>query len=157
MKRWLIIGLASLFIGSVKCADVQRDALDTIQSLNAVQEMLIDFYTQYIVENAKMPLDLNKIDSIKHAFCTDSLLNIVNENDPDVLDYDLFLDSQLCEKEWLNTLSVSVDTINAIYHVSYIYRYMDVETQKTISLKVIKLGEHYKINEILSSPLELQP
>lgn len=157
MKRWLIIGLASLLIGSVKCADVQRDTLDTIQSLNAVQEMLIDFYTQYITESAKIPLNLNRIDSIKQFFCTDSLLNIVNEDDPDVLDYDLFLDSQLCEKEWLNTLSVSVDTINAIYHVSYIYRYMDVETQKTISLKVIKLGEHYKINEILSSLLELQP
>ena len=119
--------------------------------------MLIDFYTQYITESAKIPLNLNRIDSIKQFFCTDSLLNIVNEDDPDVLDYDLFLDSQLCEKEWLNTLSVSVDTINAIYHVSYIYRYMDVETQKTISLKVIKLGEHYKINEILSSLLELQP
>lgn len=150
MKRWLVIGLTSLSISSVQCADVQNNTLDSIQTQ---KEMLIDFYTQYITESAKIPLDLNKVDSIKQFFCTDSLLNIVNEDDPDVLDYDLFLGSQLCEEDWLNTLSVSVDTINAIYHVSYTYRYMDVEKRKTISLKVVKLGGYYKINEILNTSL----
>jgi len=52
-----------------------------------IVNMLRDFYTSYISENAKMHPNTAKIDSIKAKYCTS---NLIHELEDGELDYDPF-------------------------------------------------------------------
>jgi len=107
--------------------------------------MLKDFYTAYIIENAKMPTDYEKINSMKKNYCTANLLNKIEKEE---FDYDPFLNAQDSNIEWLNTLTVKKDIKNDnLYKVSYKDTFSG--TQVLIKLIVIKEKESYKINAIL--------
>jgi len=105
--------------------------------------MLKDFYTSYITENAKMPPDFSKINSIKNKYCTSTFLHKL---ETDKLDYDPFLNAQDCDTEWLKTLLIKMDTEKNLYQVSY--KDISSGTQVVIKLIVKKENKVYKIDAI---------
>lgn len=109
--------------------------------------MLKDFYTSYIVERSKMPENFKKINSIVEIYCTINLQNQIRNED---IDYDLLLDSQFCEKEWLNSMSINkVGSDFSIYNVSFEYMADGKREQKKIKLEIVKNNAGYKINKVI--------
>lgn len=109
--------------------------------------MLRDFYTSYIVERSKMPEDFKKIDSILKKYGTTDLQNQIRNED---IDYDLLLNGQFCEKEWLNTMSINKDSNDSsIYKVSFDYMVDGKRNQKSIKLQIVKDSTGYKINKVI--------
>ncbi len=112
-----------------------------------INGMLNDFYTSYIVERSKMPENFKKIDSIVKKYCTIDLQNQLKNED---IDYDLLLNSQFCEREWLNTMSIKKDSNdNCIYNVSFEYMADGKTKQKNIKLQIVKNNLEYKVNKVL--------
>jgi len=102
------------------------------------------FYIAYITENAKMPVNEAKVDSIKNKYCTAQLVDTLNNKE---LEYDPFLDAQDCEASWLNSLLVEKDpNLNYVFKVSYLDSYNNTRT--VIKLAVVQVGTEYKIDEI---------
>jgi hypothetical protein len=109
--------------------------------------MLKDFYTSYIVERSKMPENFKKIDSTVKKYCTIDLQNQLKNED---IDYDLLLNGQFCEKEWLNTMSINKDSNdNSIYNVSFEFMADGKTKQKNIKLQIVKNNVEYKINKVI--------
>jgi len=109
--------------------------------------MLKDFYTSYIVERSKMPENFKKINSIVEIYCTINLQNQIRNED---IDYDLLLDGQFCEKEWLNSMSINkVGSDFSIYNVSFEYMADGKREQKKIKLEIVKNNAGYKINKVI--------
>lgn len=112
-----------------------------------ITSMLKDFYTNYIVERSKMPEDFKKIDSILKKYGTADLQNQIRNED---IDYDLLLNSQFCEKEWLNTLTIKKDSNDSsIYKVSFGYMADGKRKQKIVKLQIMKDSTSYKINKVI--------
>lgn len=112
-----------------------------------ITSMLRDFYTSYIVERSKMPEDFKKIDSILKKYGTTDLQNQIRNED---IDYDLLLNGQFCEKEWLNTMSINKDSNDSsIYKVSFDYMVDGKRNQKSIKLQIVKDSTGYKINKVI--------
>lgn len=108
-------------------------------------QIIKDFYTAYILECDKpLPLDFEKIDSLKTKYFTKRLLDKLKEED---LDYDPILNTQDCDKKWIETLKIVPD-INqkGIYTVSYTNG-NDKEANQ-IRLAVTKIAERYLIDDI---------
>ncbi len=112
-----------------------------------VTGMLKEFYTSYIVERSKMPENFKKIDSIVNKYCTLYLQNQLKSED---IDYDLLLDGQFCETDWLNKMSIKKDSNdNSIYNVLFEYIVDGKAKQKSIKLQIVKNNSEYKINKVL--------
>lgn len=109
--------------------------------------MLKNFYSSYIVERSKMPEDFKKIDSIINKYCTSNLKDQLKNED---IDYDLLLDGQFWDKEWLNTMSINKASDDAsIYNVSFYYMADSKTKQKNIRVQVVKDKTEYKINKVI--------
>ena len=112
-----------------------------------ISSMLKDFYTNYIVERSKMPEDFKKIDSILKKYGTADLQHQIRNED---IDYDLLLNGQFCEKEWLNTLTIKKDSNDSsIYKVSFGYMADGKRKQKIVKLQIMKDSTSYKINKVI--------
>jgi len=109
--------------------------------------MLNVLYTSYIIERSKMPENFKKTDSIVKKYCTIDFQNQLKSED---IDYDLLLNSQFCEKEWLNTLSIKKDSNdNSIYNVSFEYTVDGKTKQNNIKLQIVKNNLEYKVNKVI--------
>lgn len=109
-----------------------------------VVKMLKAFYVSYITENSKMPVNIKSVVAIRKKYCT---ANFINKIEKQELDYDLILNAQDCDLEWLKTLSVTKDTKRSYtYVVSYIDNYS--KKRNTINLVVVKEKEVFKVSLI---------
>lgn len=109
--------------------------------------MLNDFYTGYITERSKMPEDFKKIDLIIERYCTKELQSQLRDED---IDYDLLLNGQFCEKEWLNTMSIKKDSNDhSVYNVTFEYISNNISKLKTIRLQIMRNDSGYKINKVI--------
>ena len=108
-------------------------------------EMLKTFYTEYISESDKMPMNENKINSIKKKYCTSKLLQKINLLP---LDYDPFVDAQDFEPTLLKTIKFTkVSKNNNIYKACYVWDF----NNKTICVKlsIKKINNSFKIDDII--------
>jgi len=144
MKTKILVSfftLGVMLFNPLNCKGNQlQDSISEVQVLS----MLKSFYTSYIIENSKVPDDFKKINSIKHKYCTTSLLHKIKKLK---LDYDMFLQANDIDSVMLKTLDVKKDSIrNNLYYVSY----LDIFNNKTvtINLMVIKQKEDYKIDAV---------
>lgn len=113
-------------------------------------DMLTAFYTQYITETSNPHWNQSKRDSIIRTYCTERITRIVHTGNPDVLDYDLFLNAQDCDINWLNTLAIVPETAGSAYRISYEYTdYKGDIITNTIRLQVTKENDRYKISKAL--------
>ena len=109
--------------------------------------MLKNFYTAYITERSKMPQNSEKIDSIVKRFGSTKLQK--QRKNPEI-DYDLLLDGQFCEMEWLNSMVISRDKVNDhLYTVSFDYLIDNEKKQKNIHLLILKDNSSYKIDSVI--------
>ncbi len=132
-----------LFINNYSCIQAQSNGTD-----EQILKMLNNFYTDYITQMAKdgSP-DMTKIDSIQRKYCTTSLLNKISKGlSEEELDFDPFLKAQDSNLECLKTLSISKDSSNNLYKVSYLDSYSKAKI--TIRLIVIKEKENFKIDSV---------
>lgn len=107
-----------------------------------------DFYTEYITETSKVPVDSKKVDLILKKYCTIDVQKQLKVQGAE-LDYDLLIDNQYCEEEWLKTMEISKDDEGNVYIVKFKYLFDGKEEKKLIKLQVIKQEEIYFINKIL--------
>ncbi len=79
--------------------------------------MLKTFYTGYINETVKLNSDL--ADTIVKKYRTALLQNQLYDED---IDYDVLLDGQFCETDWLKTMTIHKDSnADDIYIVTFFY------------------------------------
>lgn len=106
--------------------------------------MLYGFYTSYITETAKMPLNIPNVSSLKEKHCTSKLIRKLKDEE---LDYDPFLKSQDCDIAWLKSLEIKKDeSKDDLYHVSYKDAYSGDKV--VIGLVVVKEKDTYKIDDV---------
>jgi hypothetical protein len=118
---------------------------------NSNEEQIIktlhEFYKNYISASCEIPEDFAKVDSILHKYTTNQLLNQIQ--DPDI-DYDLLINGNNIEEDWLNAMSISVDLEDSsIYNVSFEYQYLDETMQKIIRLQMMQTSDGYKIDRVI--------
>jgi len=114
---------------------------------NHVINVLKDFYTAYINERTKMPEDFKKINTLLKKYCTDNLQKQLQDED---IDYDLFLDGQNCEKEWLKTIIISKDKIRSnVYIVNFDYKVNGKKKRKEIKIEIVQKGEIVLMDKVL--------
>ena len=107
--------------------------------------MIKNFYTAYITENSKMPIDTLQIDALKKKHCTTSLLLKLENED---LDYDPFLNAQDCDINMLQSLNIKkAQVATDVYIISYLAE--GHEDPVVIKMKVTKKGDAWMIDEIL--------
>ena len=107
--------------------------------------MLRTFYTGYINETDK--LKYNQADTIVKKYCTALLQNQLYDED---IDYDVLLDGQFCETDWLKTMTIHKDNkADEIYIVTFSYNSDGRKIYKKIKLQIIKENLKYKINKVI--------
>lgn len=137
----IILFACTILVSTTTCRSGQpKDKSSDEQIL----EMLKTFYTVYITENTKMPIDIAKIESLKKQYCTTTLLQKIQNEE---YDYDPFLKAQDCSIEWLNTLSIKRENLNNQYIVTYFDDYS--KTNITIKIIIVKELDSYKIDSIM--------
>lgn len=121
------------------CCQVQ-----SISSDKQIVKLLKTFYVDYITESTTMPVNLKRIDVIKRKYCTARFITKIEKQE---LDYDVILNAQDCDLEWLKTLSVTKDSkrVNT-YIVSYIDNFS--KKKNAISLVVVSEKGEFKVNSI---------
>lgn len=107
-------------------------------------KMLKEFYTLYISESAKKKPDIKYLNVLKSKYCSENLLRKINADD---FDYDILLNAQDCDQNWLHTLAVVKGRQVGWYDVSYIDNYS--KKKNVISVKVIKDKNQLKIDAVL--------
>jgi hypothetical protein len=138
---FLIIGLLSMT--NCDCAQAQNKPSDK-QAIT----MLKEFYTVYITELSKWPINSTELNTIKKKYCTSSLLSKIKAQfKSGQLSADPFLQAQDFDISWLKTLSVNRDSkkLNG-YNISYIDS--EAKEKVVIRLTVIKQGDGHKIASI---------
>jgi len=162
MKKVIYFGLICILLIALSCksnndskkantenAIVADSSKSQASNLNdkEITIMLKDFYTNYMIEGSIVPENTKRVDSILKKYCTKALLKQLNNKD---IDWDLLLDGQICEREWLNTLSINKDNNNdSIYNVSFNYIDDGAKVQKNIKLQIVKNNKDFKINKVL--------
>jgi len=141
MSLLLIVGL--MFVTNYSYTQPQSGPSDR-QAL----AMLKEFYTAYITELSKWPLNTKKLNEIKKKYCTVSLLNKINAQlESGKLDSDPLLQAQDVDISWLKTLSFNrtVKRLN-----TYTVSYLDTASNEKVImyLTVIKQGEFFKISSV---------
>ena len=144
MKTKMLMSLFTLGIILFNMFSCKSNQPQENTSDEQILGMLKSFYSSYITENAKMPLNIAKIKSIEEKYCT---INLLSKLENQELDYDPFLKAQDSNIDWLKTLTIKRDsTKQDLYNVSYIEIYSN--TKVTIKLIVIKQEEFYKIDSV---------
>lgn len=134
---WVIALVLSNYTGSAQTKTANDDA----------KTMLRQFYTSYIIEGSNMDSNEGKLNSIKKQYCTKKILNKIQQDEE--LDDDPFLNAQDVDSDWLKTLTISKDPQKAnVYVVSYLSNYD--KKRIIIKLLVVKNGQNYKIDDILT-------
>jgi hypothetical protein len=138
-KVLLLISIGIMITNIINCK-YNRQIYPEDQILNSLKQ----FYTNYIIEIDKMPLDEVKIKKLKEQYCTSKFITKLEEQD---LDFDPFLNAQDCNIEWLKTLSIKKDTIKTN---QYLVSYKDIysNSQITIDIFIAKDNNAYKIDSI---------
>lgn len=112
-------------------------------------EVITDFYTQYLSESCGLPSDESKVNSILKKYCTERMLMQLQVQG-DEMDYDLLINGQYCEKEWLRAMSVAKDGANR-YTVTF--KYIDIsenkEKKKDIRLEVVEKSGNILLDKVL--------
>ncbi len=107
--------------------------------------MLRTFYTGYINETVKLNSD--QADTIVKKYCTALLQKQLYDVD---IDYDVLLDGQFCETDWLKTMTIHKDrNADDIYFVRFSYNSDGRKIYKKIKLQIIKDNLKYKINKVI--------
>ena len=100
LRTIFLISISVILFTSCKKGDENPEA----------KAMLLKFYKSYISEVASSR-DLKqmetRLDSLKKIYCTKSLIDSVNVEFEDGLDYDPFINAQDADSKMLETLSVS--------------------------------------------------
>jgi hypothetical protein len=154
-KLLFTLTLVLVFIAcnnKAKSSEDRNDKLEVVQTNlteeEQVKNMLTEFYTLYInVTCGKIPVNIEEMYSIVRKYTTNRTFMQWNNPEPG---YDLFLDANYCETDWINTLSVRKDSIdNNVYVVSW--NVNTEEKQKIVRLRILQTAEDYKIDEILET------
>lgn len=91
-----------------------------------------------------MPVNLEKIDSIKNLYCSPKLLDSLQQQEPD---YDPFINAQDLDDDLNKKLSIAKDTpAESIYITSYMDNYHHRKIK--IKLWVKEIAGHYKITNL---------
>jgi hypothetical protein len=144
MKPFTLLLFFLFFCLSFPACNNPKQQTDEKQIIN----MLNNFYISYISEQSKMQQDFKKIDVLLKKYCTDNLQKQIQDEE---IDYDLLIDGQYCKKEWLNTMVISKYTYGAnIYIVNFNYTVNKVKKKKEIKLQVIKNGNNFLIDKVLT-------
>ena len=107
--------------------------------------MLRTFYTGYINETVKLNSD--QADTIVKKYCTALLQKQLYDED---IDYDVLLDGQFCDTDWLKTMTIHIDrNADDIYIVRFSYNSDGRKIYKKIKLQIIKENLKYKINKVI--------
>ena len=113
-------------------------------------KLLKSFYTEYITACDNLSINWSQMEMIKEKYCTQFLIKkikMLQENE--IIDYDPFLNAQDCDINWLKTLDITKENKDSCwYNVSYVNNYNNERIK--IKVSVIKTGDSYKINNILS-------
>lgn len=134
-----VLTICVLLFNMVTCKSQPQNSSDEEVIIKTIRT----FYTGYITENVKMPINGSKILALKKQYCTAMLLDSINNQE---IDYDPFLNAQDANLEWLQSLTVQNDTSkNGLYIVSY----TDNGKWIVVKLKIIKQNDSFKINSIL--------
>lgn len=107
--------------------------------------MLKNFYTAYITELSSPNVNYKHVDSLKKIYCTKGLIGKMKSNE---LDYDILLNAQDSDIEWLKTLTVKKTSFSTNqFDVSFIDNYS--KKKNIIKVAVVKQGGGFKISEVL--------
>ena len=136
---FLIFSLSILFT-SCKKEDEDPEA----------KAVLSKFYKSYISEVSNSR-DLKRmevrLDSLKKMYCTKSLIDSVNTEFEDGLDYDPFINAQDADSKMLETLSVSyIKNSKNKYLVKYKNSFSNSETK--IYVKIVDENGKFKISSL---------
>jgi hypothetical protein len=112
--------------------------------------MLSKFYKSYISEVASSR-DLKqmeiRLDSLKKKYCTKSLIDSINVEFEDGLDYDPFINSQDADSKMLETLSVTyIKNSRGKYLIKYKNNFSNSETK--IQATVVDENGKFKISSL---------
>ncbi len=109
-----------------------------------ITKMIKTFYTEYIMACVKNS-NMDTMNAIREKYCTKAFFNkIIKEKETD---FDLFLNAQDCDVEWLKTLNVMKSSENEDkYMVSYINNYD--ESLIKIDLTVIFEDKSFRISNV---------
>lgn len=121
----------------------ETEELSLSQSNNEDEQArstLYNFYTEYLSQIAKFPVDEKKLKGIKSSYCSDRLLQILDTME---LDYDPFTNSQDFDSNTANQLTIAKKS-NLSYTVSFASN-----NEYTTTLFVIKEKDKYYIDSIL--------
>lgn len=143
IKIKIVFFTAVMFFFYSCCNFAQNDLSEDQQ----IKDMLKEFYTSYMTQIDKGPIDPKKENSIREKYCTVKLLKEI-ENDEE-LDYDPWLNAQDAGVKSLNTLTIknNIEISNG-----YVVTYEDTYAKKKISIKltVVKEKGGYKIDSVQS-------
>gem|GEM_PF-3420120 len=156
MKRKILISLfvmCLILVSLSNCNNAQTMKNTEIKdgfSEKEVVKTLTDFYTNFI-KTTSIQSDLGRktmdqeTDAIYNKYVTKELLDLIGKLSIDELDWDPFLESQMCDDKMLETLIIRKDSLkNDLYYASYTYGKDTVE----IELLVVKEKDGYKINSL---------
>jgi hypothetical protein len=108
-------------------------------------QMISNFYKEYITINSGDLADEKELSKIKKKYCTARLLDFIANEE---LDYDIIVDAQDYDMEWVKTLSVTKELPEGD---TYIVKFSSSgQTEKSIKVKVQKENNTWKIDSILN-------
>lgn len=88
-----------------------------------------------------------RLDSLKEIYCTKSLIDSINVEFEDGLDYDPFIDAQDADSKMLETLSISyLKNSKNKYIVKFKNNFLKTETK--IYVKIIDENGQFKISSL---------
>jgi len=156
MRSKILIVLFSLF--SICCnkkgksqSSIVSVAKEQIENDSTPEEIIIDFYQQYIKLQDTPPSAENRtrIDAVLKKYLTKALISRIRKAS---LDYDPLINAQDVSIGWLKTLKVHKKNLpQSEYSICYVSTYDS--TTKCIDLKVDKVDGVYKISDVLDDNL----
>ncbi|MDD4637665.1 MAG: DUF3828 domain-containing protein [Bacteroidales bacterium] len=136
----------SMYGDSLKCEYPKHQSVDASSPMS----LLKTFYAAYTMEYCSMPTDLTQqLDALRTKYCTNKALEqfnaAINSDDMDyVPGYDLVIDYFDFDPLWIH--SIAYTQLNKDTYQMHYTKWQDAVT--TITLKIIKQGQDYKIDEI---------
>jgi hypothetical protein len=132
--------------------ETKQLASDTVSDFDSKQAiaMLKEFYTNYLY--AIDARNYVEADSIISKYSTKQMLKQLEQAVIDEYDYDLFLNGQYFELEWLKAMSIYADSVGVNDYIVAFKHYSDYyerEIRHKIKLHLVKINNHYKIDKAL--------
>ena len=150
-----------LLLNCIACTQQssQSDSLQTKIIENEHQDfnneiaikMLKNFYTMYINEFGKSiyeRIDYERIDSFINKFATKDIKQQIEKVEAD---YNMFINTEHCEKNWLDNMSIYLDSVgknNFIIEFNSNDKKNEIVLQNIIKLHLIKDENDYKIDKV---------